>query len=199
MYEIVKISDYHCSITSAWCQSMMCSTSTCYDRLPCCQKKHEKHPQTTLHCLRMYYNRQKHLWSLGKKWDRLPNRKRRLPHLPQSVLSQLSVLKFCSVFTSSLARLDASQSNWQSVFKSAKYVLSDITRDLGYSKVRASGSVRPLQSNIKPRERQFLSKFWHNLKPKETPYPGLLKQLKPWSIILNWKKKKANPTPKTGQ
>ena len=84
MYGIVKISDYHYSVTSTWYQSTMCSTSTICDRHPCCRKKAWENPQTTLHCLRTCYGRQKHLWTLDEKWDVFRNRKRRLPHLPTS-------------------------------------------------------------------------------------------------------------------
>ena len=154
-------------------------------RLPCCRggKKREKHPQKKVALFTVDRSTSGHgaknetSSETGKGGCRIC--------LPQSVLSQLSVLKFCSVFMLSFARLDASQSdNWQSVLQSA-YVLSHITRDPGYSKVCAKWVPQSLTVHIKPREKQFLSNFWHNLKPRER----LLKQIKPWSIILNRRQK----------
>jgi hypothetical protein len=108
MYEIVKISDYHCSIASTWCQSTMCSTITCCDRLPCCRKKRLRNIHKQL-CI--VYGRATVDGSTSGHWAKNGTSSEMGKGgchtcLPQSVLSQLSVLKFCSVFMSSFARLD---------------------------------------------------------------------------------------------
>jgi hypothetical protein len=47
----------------------------------------------------------------------------------------------------------------------------------------------PLHSNKKAREKPLLLSCWHILKLKERPYSRLLQQMKPGSIILNWKRR----------
>jgi hypothetical protein len=139
MYEIVKISDSTTVASTQHGVSQRCAVQVrAVIRLPCCRKKTR---ETFTNNFGLFTDvLRSTLASLvtGQKLRRLPKRKRGCHTcLPQSVLLQLSVLKFYSVFMSSFPRLDASQSDyWHSVFKSAKYVLSHI-RDLRYSKVCA--------------------------------------------------------------
>jgi len=135
MYGIVKISDSTTVASPQYGISQRCAVQVwAVIDILVARRKREKHPQTTLHCLQ---STEAPLVTGWKKTSSETGKGGCHTCLPQSVLWQLSV-KFCSVFMSLFVRLNASQSdNWHSVFQSAKYMLSHIIRDFGYSKVCA--------------------------------------------------------------
>ena len=75
--------------------------------------------------------------------------------------------------------------NWQS----AKEMLVTSFQIFEIERCVQGGIFRPLQSKKKAREQPFLLSCWHILKLKERPYSRLLQQMKPGSIILNWKQR----------
>jgi len=86
-------------------------------------------------------------------------------------------------------RIDTSQlDNWHSVFQSAKEVLVTSFEILDIRKCVRDGFLRASQLNTKHTEKSFLLSCLHVLKLRERPsYPILLHQMKPGSIIVNWR------------
>jgi len=111
--------------------------------------------------------------------------------LTQALLSQLFAWKCCSMMMPSIVRMDILQLDiWRAVFHSTKEVLVISFRTLDIQRCVQDVFLRASQSNGKPREEPFLSHCWYVFKLRERPsHPGLLQQMKPGSIILNWRQK----------
>lgn len=96
----------------------------------------------------------------------------------QAVLSQLLVLKCCSVLMSLFMRIDTSwPDNWCSFIWISKGRFSHIIQGLGYMTVCMQW-VPQRQLNTKLTEKPFLPSWWHVLTLREGPYARLLQQLK---------------------
>lgn len=111
--------------------------------------------------------------------------------LTEAVLSQLFGWKCCSMMMPSILRMDILQlDSWPRVFHSTKEVLVTSFRTLDFQRCVQDVFLRASQSNGKPREEPFLPRCWYVFKLRERPsHPGLLQQMKPGSIILNWRQK----------
>jgi Transposase. len=111
--------------------------------------------------------------------------------LDQAVLLYLLGLKCWCVMMPSFARMDALQlDSWCSVFQSAKEVLVTSFGTLDFQRCAHDVFLRASQLNGKPREKPFLPRCWYVFKLRERPtHPGLLQQMKPDSVILNWRQK----------
>jgi hypothetical protein len=113
--------------------------------------------------------------------------------LAQAVLSQLLVLKCCSMVMPSFARINASQPNGHTVFQSAKEVLVTLFMILDIRRCAQDGFLGISHSNTKPTGKPFFQSCWHVLKVREiASYTGLLQLMKSGSIVLNWSLK-GNP------
>lgn len=111
--------------------------------------------------------------------------------LAQAILSQQFVVKCCNMLIPSFAKIIASQpDSWHSVFRSWKKVLVTSLRISDFWSCVWSGYPGAQQSHTKPREEPFILSCWHVLKLRERiSFLGLLQQMKPLFIILNWQEK----------
>lgn len=100
--------------------------------------------------------------------------------LTEAVLSQLFVLKFCRMLKPSFVMIDESQpDNWHSIFQSAKAVLVTPFEILDILRWEWDGFFRATRLNKKHRK-SYLFRVIDMFEP------GLLQQMKPGSIILDW-------------
>jgi len=107
--------------------------------------------------------------------------------LAQPILSQLSVLKCCSVLMPVFMRIDALQpKNWHRVFQSRKEALVTSFKILDIPRCVQNGFLT-VEHNTE--SKAIFSVLLDILKQMERPYPGLLQQMKPWSIVLNLRQK----------
>ena len=139
----------------------------------------------------MCYGWQKHHWSLGEKSDSVQKRKTELHDLPYSgslvtavspVLLQHADAIVCEDRRITTQHLALSLSLRKGSI-STSFKILDIPWCVWNGFLTASWS------NTILRAKPFLLCCWHTLKLTERPYPGLLQQIKPWSIVLNLRQK----------
>jgi len=101
--------------------------------------------------------------------------------LTEAVLSQLLVLKFCSMLIPSFVMIDESQPDkWHSILQSAKAVLVTPFWDLGYLKVWMRWVFQSLTVEQKTQKKVIYLELLACFEP------GRVQQMKPGSIILDW-------------
>jgi hypothetical protein len=100
--------------------------------------------------------------------------------LTEAVLSQLLILKFCSMLIPSFVMSDELQpDNWHSIFQSAKVVLVTPSELLDIWRCEWDGFFRASQLNKKTQKKVIYSELLACFEP------GLLQRMKPGSL-MDW-------------